>query len=214
MIDVALFPIPGAVSFPGVPRSLHVFEPRYRQMVRHCLSQDLPIGVCHTRKVIREQQPMQTREDVLNSNQSTYQPEPVLSAGPVELLQELEDGRLLIRVCPDRRLRLGREKQTLPFSIWACEDFPDQTLDASRHQALEQSKAKILQRLLALTHRHPEVQSLLSDEHWQAMPPIEFSFAVTGLIGMPPELAQALLEESDPQRRLDDVLAMINGTRH
>ncbi|MEJ2533577.1 MAG: LON peptidase substrate-binding domain-containing protein, partial [Halioglobus sp.] len=94
MTDVALFPIPGAVSFPGVPRALHVFEPRYRQMVRYCVERELPVGVCHTRKVIRANKPGQTREEALSKNQSTYQPEQVLSAGPVEVLQELEDGRL------------------------------------------------------------------------------------------------------------------------
>jgi uncharacterized protein len=31
---VALFPLPNAVLFPGVPLPLHVFEPRYREMVR------------------------------------------------------------------------------------------------------------------------------------------------------------------------------------
>jgi hypothetical protein len=28
---------------------------------------------------------------------------------------------------------------------------------------------------------------------------------------MPPEMAQALLEQPEPQRRLDEVLEMING---
>jgi hypothetical protein len=31
---VPLFPLPNAVLFPGVPLPLHVFEPRYREMVR------------------------------------------------------------------------------------------------------------------------------------------------------------------------------------
>lgn len=32
--QVPLFPLPNAVLFPGVPLPLHVFEPRYREMVR------------------------------------------------------------------------------------------------------------------------------------------------------------------------------------
>ena len=31
---VPLFPLPNAVLFPGVPLPLHIFEPRYREMVR------------------------------------------------------------------------------------------------------------------------------------------------------------------------------------
>lgn len=211
MPDVALFPIPGAVSFPGVPRALHVFEPRYRQMVRHCIEQDLPIGVCHTRKLIRAGEAEQTREEALNNNQSTYQPEQVLSAGPVELLQELDDGRLLIRITPNQRLQLDVEKQTLPFSIWHCEVLPDKEVDEKEKEALAQTREKILQRLLVLSHDYPDIKSTLAGEYWQSMPAAEFSFAVTGMIAMPGELAQALLEETDPQQRLDNILEMING---
>jgi hypothetical protein len=32
---IPLFPLPNAVLFPGVPLPLHIFEPRYREMVRH-----------------------------------------------------------------------------------------------------------------------------------------------------------------------------------
>jgi Lon protease-like protein len=32
--QVPLFPLPNAVLFPGVPLPLHIFEPRYREMVR------------------------------------------------------------------------------------------------------------------------------------------------------------------------------------
>ncbi len=211
MTDVALFPIPGAVSFPGVPRTLHVFEPRYRQMVKYCIEQDLPIGVCHIRKVIRANETVQTREEALNNNQSTYLPEQVMSAGPVELLQELEDGRLLIRVNPERRLKLDVEKQTLPFSIWECKDFPDQPVANSQRDALSQTKEKILQRLMILSHEYPDVKASLAGDYWQRMPAEAFSFAVTSMIGMPAELAQALLEQTEPQRRLDDILEMING---
>ena len=52
MYQVALFPIPNSVSFPWVPCPLHVFEPRYRQMVRHCIDNSLMIGVCHTEKLV------------------------------------------------------------------------------------------------------------------------------------------------------------------
>jgi Lon protease-like protein len=37
MVEVALFPIPDSVNFPGVPCPLHVFEPRYRKMAQHLL---------------------------------------------------------------------------------------------------------------------------------------------------------------------------------
>ncbi len=34
---VALFPLGGTILLPHAPQALHLFEPRYRQMVEHCL---------------------------------------------------------------------------------------------------------------------------------------------------------------------------------
>ena len=39
-----MFPL-GAVLFPGLPLLLHVFEPRYRALVRDCLGSDHEFGV-------------------------------------------------------------------------------------------------------------------------------------------------------------------------
>lgn len=37
LADIPVFPLPSAVLFPGVTMGLHLFEPRYRAMMRHCL---------------------------------------------------------------------------------------------------------------------------------------------------------------------------------
>jgi Lon protease-like protein len=42
---VPLFPLPNAVLFPGVPLPLHIFEPRYREMVRDAGRGDQLIGM-------------------------------------------------------------------------------------------------------------------------------------------------------------------------
>jgi Lon protease-like protein len=209
-MDVALFPIPNSVSFPGVPCPLHVFEPRYRQMVRHCLEEDLFMGVCHTEKVLRNNSREQTLEEALSSNQSTYKPREVFSAGPVELMDELPDGRLMITVRASVRLVLQEERQTLPFSIWRCRELVDAPGDGQALQALQQSKEKILTRLLAITHGHDEVQAQLRSDHWQQMSPLDFSFAAAGMLVAEPELAQQLLETTDTQHRLDVLLELIN----
>ena len=211
MVDVALFPIPNSVNFPGVPCPLHVFEPRYRQMVHHCIDQDLLMGVCHTEKVLHSKEQEQTIAEALTSNQATYKPQRIFSAGPVQLLQELDDGRILIQVDNNVRLQLVQEKQTLPFSIWTCEELLDEALDKAGELALQQSQAKILKRLLAITHDNEQAQKMLRSDHWQAMPAHRFSFAAAGLLGMPPETSQALLEMTNAQERLDTILEMINA---
>jgi len=211
MVDVALFPIPNSVNFPWVPCPLHVFEPRYRQMVRHCIDNKLLMGVCHTEKLLHHREREQTVEEALKSNQATYKPQEIFSAGPVQLLQELDDGRMLIQVDNELRLQLGEEKQTLPFSIWACEELLDEALDDAGELALRQSQAKILKRLLAITHDNAQAQQMLDSAHWHEMPAHKFSFAAAGLLGMTPETSQALLEMTNAQTRLDAVLDMING---
>jgi Lon protease-like protein len=43
---IPLFPLPNVVLFPGVDLPLHIFEPRYREMVEHAMSGDRLIGMC------------------------------------------------------------------------------------------------------------------------------------------------------------------------
>jgi len=40
---IPIFPLPDVVLFPGVALPLHVFEPRYRQMVRDAMASERPI---------------------------------------------------------------------------------------------------------------------------------------------------------------------------
>ena len=41
---IPLFPL-GLVLLPGEPVPLHIFEPRYKEMVRVCLDGDHPFGI-------------------------------------------------------------------------------------------------------------------------------------------------------------------------
>jgi Lon protease-like protein len=214
MIEVALFPIPNAVNFPGLPIPLHVFEPRYRKMVKYCIDNKIMMGVCHTEKVLHANKRDQTQAEALNSNHSTYKPCAVFSAGMVELLEETVDGRMAILVNFETRLQLQLERQSLPFNIWDCEPYEDEVLeDDGLAVLLKQSHEKIMQRLLIISHGNDEVQKMLKSDHWQNMSPVEFSFLVNGLIGMPTEDKQALLEMRQPQMRLDVILEIVNSVQ-
>jgi Lon protease-like protein len=169
------------------------------------------MGVCHTEKVLHQHNREQTVEEALASNQATYKPCAIFSAGPVTILQELDDGRMLIQVDNELRLRRVEEQQTLPFSIWSCEELHDEPCSQESELVLKQSQAKILQRLIVITHGNEQAQKMLKSAHWQTMAAQKFSFAVAGLLGMEAETAQALLELTNAQKRLDCVLEMING---
>ena len=45
MFSIPIFPLPSVVLFPNVPLPLHIFEPRYRQMVGEALDGDRIIGM-------------------------------------------------------------------------------------------------------------------------------------------------------------------------
>jgi Lon protease-like protein len=46
---LALFPL-DLVLFPGAPLPLHIFEPRYQELINECLSQKAPFGMVRSRE--------------------------------------------------------------------------------------------------------------------------------------------------------------------
>ena len=116
--DIELFPIPAVVSFPGTTVPLHVFAPRYRRLVQDCVDSERLLAVTHTVKKIRDAP--KNQDNALATNQATYIPQAVFSAGMVELVDSTPDGRLLVEVAMRERYELGPDKQTLPYRIAEC----------------------------------------------------------------------------------------------
>src|SRR5438874_725278 len=44
--ELPIFPLP-IVLFPGAPQPLHIFEPRYRQLLQDCLAGDRRFGIAY-----------------------------------------------------------------------------------------------------------------------------------------------------------------------
>src|SRR5690348_17922654 len=44
--ELPIFPLP-VVLFPGAPQPLHIFEPRYRQLLADCLAADRRFGIAY-----------------------------------------------------------------------------------------------------------------------------------------------------------------------
>jgi Lon protease-like protein len=51
MTRLSVFPLPGALLFPGMHLPLHIFEPRYRAMVSDAMARDRRIGMIQPRAV-------------------------------------------------------------------------------------------------------------------------------------------------------------------
>src|SRR5690348_12250587 len=88
-----VFPLPSLVLFPGTAAPLHIFEPRYRAMVKDAIDTD---GVFALAQVPTHAVPELAGTPPLH---------PILSAGIISLHQELPDGRynlVLTGVCRAR----------------------------------------------------------------------------------------------------------------
>jgi Lon protease-like protein len=51
MTRLSVFPLPGALLFPGMHLPLHIFEPRYRAMVSDAMARDRRIGMVQPRAI-------------------------------------------------------------------------------------------------------------------------------------------------------------------
>jgi ATP-dependent Lon protease len=81
---IPLFPL-DMVLFPGQAVPLHIFEPRYREMTRHCIDTQSPFGIVHVNgvtlaqtgcsamimKILKEYE--DGRSDILTAGQSAFQ---------------------------------------------------------------------------------------------------------------------------------------------
>lgn len=207
---IAIFPIPGCVCFPGTTVPLHVFEPRYRVMVRDCIERDMPMGICHTQKRIHKGKDDQPLEEALRSNQDTYKPHEVFSAGRCELVKTLDDGRLLINVHLDGRYRSVSEEQTLPYSIHACEPYVDSPASEAEQIEARQLKDKIIHRITALTQSIPNAREVIEACDRENAEPGQFGFQMLSWLRFDPDLQQLVLEQDSAVIRLQVLLDLLN----
>ena len=211
MTEIAIFPIPDCVSFPHTVFPLHVFEPRYRQMINDCVDNNRLLGICHTQKELRSAKPDQPIQEALQSNQATYKPFEVFSAGSCEIIKTLDDGRIYLHVDLNNRYQIKSEIQTLPYMIADCEPVDDEDLTEEVLKETVLYQEKIIARLSAITAHIPKVGELLNSDEWKNKDPIKFSFEIFGLLDFESEYLQEILEMRSPLGRLDFLLSNLNN---
>jgi Lon protease-like protein len=205
LFNVSLFPIPNLVAFPGTVVPLHVFEPRYRKMINECVENNVMLGVGHTRKIIRSAPANQELEQALKSNQATYQPHEIFSAGYCEIVETLDDGRIHVSVSVSKRLRKIKEVQTLPYNIVQAEEIID--TDAAFEDPegqLTQQQSKINEELIRLAQDHlPALSKEFAKAQWRELSPGQFSYQVFEFIRFDADIMQEMLEVASIQERLN-----------
>ncbi len=89
---LSIFPLPGAILFPGLQLPLHIFEPRYRALVSDALARDRRIAMI---------QPQRSSDDA-----QLYD---IGCVGKIGDVEALDDGRYNIVLEGEARFRLVRE---------------------------------------------------------------------------------------------------------
>lgn len=168
-----LFPLE-TVLLPGVPLPLHIFEPRYREMIGECLDAKRPFGI------------VRAKDEKIAEMGCT--------AEIMKVLKRYDDGRMDIATIGRRRfeiLEVSHERSFLQGEVLYVDDDPaasGDTLDADRARALELFEEVI--DLVGIEQDEIEVKSTL------------LSFQLAGALPIDLDFKQALLGIRSEAERL------------
>lgn len=98
-MKLAIFPLTGAILFPGLQLPLHIFEPRYRELVGHSLARDRIIAMIQPRGTSRNPQNERGASPLYD----------IGCIGRIDDVEALEDGRYNIVLGGEARFRMLRE---------------------------------------------------------------------------------------------------------
>jgi Lon protease-like protein len=193
-----LFPLPNIVLFPSVVQGLHVFEPRYRQLVRDALAGDRLIALALLKPG--------WEEDYENAPEI----HPVACLGQVTWHEKLADGRFNLRLRGVARIRIVEE---LPsdrlYRVARAETQAEIVDDDDKlHAKLRRSLAEVvLPRFEEESPARRQLQELFEG----AMPLGQVCDVLGYALPLPVEVKQALLEEVHPERRAKALLEAIRA---
>lgn len=190
--ELPLFPL-NTVLFPYAELYLHIFEPRYQEMVQMCLKDDKPFGVV-----------------LIRSGSETGHAEPYLVGTAVRIvgLHTYEDGRMDIHVKGERRFRIRRLEESHSYLVGYVEPVIEGEVEEDTVAEEMLSKAKdevevLIQRVFA--HREFDVRVEFPSD------PIALSFAIANLLPMENVDKQGLLETTDTFERVSALLPVLES---
>jgi Lon protease-like protein len=194
---LSIFPLPEAALFPGTLLPLHVFEARYRKLVRDALSGSKTLAVARLKPGF----------------ESDYEGRPpvfdVCGAGRIIQHSELPDGRFHVMLRGIARVRIVRELPAVElYRVVHAELVSDLPVDAGLGSALETEVASLWR---TLAPELPEPLRDLREVTRDALGAGAFADRVAALIAADPETSQALIAEPDPSERLRLIIEELHG---
>jgi len=196
-IEIAVFPLPEKVCFPGQSVDLHIFEPRYVQMVNDCIDHGRLLGIAIAQKVISS--PPESSPHHPFRNLTTYEPRPIFGAGKVEITKSLPDGRLLIEVQIIDRFQLTETLQDIPYLLGKAiplHDIPDPPSESSNYfTALWATCRHIFKERFVYFEKSIDKEAILLQDLTL------LTFSVFQWVRLTPSLMQWALETTSPVSR-------------
>ena len=109
-MEIPLFPL-NTVLFPGWPMPLHIFEPRYLEMVRYCTEEKSPFGILLIKQGKAERD-------------TAVVPHNVGCMVNITQMEQMEDGRLLIMAVGQERFRVLSLNRSRAYLVGQVEQMP------------------------------------------------------------------------------------------
>lgn len=182
-----LFPLPNIVFFPHTRLPLHVFEPRYRQMVQDVMEADQRFGIILLRP----------------GWEADYFGAPAVyelgTLGTIEQAVPLEDGRYNIVVRGDVRFRILDEVSRVPYRTARVIAEPEASRDIAKAYAQREWLADLSHQYLKYLPDQtavPEIETVDLDA---------LTNALIMSLNLDVEEKQRLLETSDVVARAEEI---------
>ena len=171
-----LFPL-DLVLLPGVPLPLHIFEPRYKEMIKECLEKKSPFGIIRAKE-----------EAFVNTG---------CTAEVINVLKNFPDGRMNILVEGQRRfevLQVNQERSFLQAEVFYLEDESDPAAGAD------------IQKALALHGEIMELAGAKAEES-EKTNATQIAYRLAGSLPFDPDFQQALLEMNSEAQRVRAIIS-------
>ncbi|TAM87699.1 peptidase S16 [bacterium] len=191
MNTLRLFPL-GSVFFPGATMNIHVFEERYRRMVRECVEDDAPFGIALVREGTEVGDP-------------SCNPHSIGTEARIMRCDPLPEGRFLLDVRGERRFSIVRLLAREPYLLAEVEYLAEPPPTAAAGELVARARAGLpayVDLLAKMANVQLDMPDLPDD-------PVVASYVIAQTLQTNDAAKQRLLEVSRADERLRAELAVL-----